>query len=54
MLWQTRLGYSFTIRYCIGIEKIATIFCESRSKKDLHDTMETEELFNTIRLSILG
>ena len=28
---QKRLGYSYTIQYCINIEKIATILCESRS-----------------------
>ena len=33
MSWQTRLAYSYTIRYCIDIEKIATILCGSRPNK---------------------
>ena len=31
MVWQTRLSYDYTVRYCIDIEKIATILCVSRS-----------------------
>ena len=31
MVRQKRLGYSYTIRYYIDIEKIPTILCESRS-----------------------
>lgn len=33
--WQKRLGFSYTFRYCLHFEKIATILCGSISNKRL-------------------
>ena len=50
-----RLGYSYTIQYCIDIEKIAEMLCESRSNNTFgQHSGNLRNCLNAIRLSILG
>ena len=54
MVQHTRLGYGYTIGYCIDIRQNCYILCESKSNNKFAWYDGNSKLIKTIGLTIVG